>query len=97
MSFEIVGGHEPVTVAISGELDISNVERLEVAMAPILDQRPRRLIVDVRGLRFADSSAIALWVQWASAVGEIELRGASPLLHRVIASMGLEKRLRVGG
>jgi anti-anti-sigma factor len=94
MTFDVsgaVGG--TVIVAISGELDISNIKRLETAVDPIIATKPGRLVVDLRGLRFADSSAIAVWMRWATAVGGIELRNASPLLRQVITSMGLAGKL----
>jgi anti-sigma B factor antagonist len=96
MTFDVAptdGGTAVLTVR--GELDISNIEPLEVAMAPVIESGPQRLVVDVRGLRFADSSAIALWVRWAASVGELELRDPSPLLRRVITSMGLGERFKV--
>ncbi|HTU84594.1 MAG TPA: STAS domain-containing protein [Solirubrobacteraceae bacterium] len=84
-----------LTVTVAGELDITNVDALASAVAPALDRNPQRVVVDVHELRFADSSAIALWVQWASAVPEIELRDVSPLLRRVVESMGLAETLNV--
>jgi len=80
-------------VTINGELDLSNVERLETAVLPALKARPRQLVLDLRGLRFADSSAITLWVKWAKQVGELKLRNVSPLLRRVIEMMGLAEKL----
>ncbi len=82
-------------VTISGELDIANVDLLESAVRPLIEQRPQRLVLDVKDLRFADTSAIALWVRWASVVGELELYKPPPLLQRVINAMGLGKKLRV--
>jgi anti-anti-sigma factor len=82
-------------VTVRGELDIANIGALEAAVAPILESKPERLVVDVGALRFADSSAIALWVQWATIVGEMELRDPSPLLRKVISSMGLAARLQL--
>jgi anti-anti-sigma factor len=84
-----------VTVRLAGELDITNIDALASAVAPTLEQGPQRLVVDVSELRFADSSAIALWVQWAGAVAEIELRDVPPLLRRVVESMGLAEMLNV--
>jgi anti-anti-sigma factor len=84
-----------VTVTVRGELDITNVETLASAVAPTLEREPARLIVDVSDLAFADSSAIALWVQWATTVPEIELRDVPPLLRRVVESMGLAETLNV--
>ncbi len=82
-------------VAVSGELDIASVDELDAAVAPLLEAGPVGLVVDVSDLRFADSSAIALWVRWAAMVGDLELRHCSPLLRRVIESMGLEQTLRL--
>ena len=96
MTFEVVeeaGGALRVTLA--GELDITNVDELASAVAPALERNPPRLVIEVAELRFADSSAIALWVQWATAVPEIELRDVSPLLRRVVESMGLAETLHV--
>jgi anti-sigma B factor antagonist len=94
MTFEIVAdGSGPATVTVTGELDIANIERLEQAVAAALDKRPSRLVVDVGGLRFADSSAIALWVRWSLTAPAFELHGASPLLRRVIIAMGLAEKL----
>jgi anti-anti-sigma factor len=84
-----------VLVTIRGELDISAVDALQARVEPLLEDGPRRLIVDVSELRFADSSAIALWVRWATAADQFELRDPSPLLRRVIAGMGLTGKLAV--
>jgi len=94
MSFELADGADgTVTVRIGGELDITNVDELGSAVQRALAEGPERVIVDARELRFADSSAIALWVQWAAAVPDLELQGASPFLRRVIESMGLTDTL----
>jgi anti-sigma B factor antagonist len=84
-----------VTVTLSGELDITNVDRLASAVSPLIDHDPPTLVVDLGDVRFADSSAIALWVKWATNVSAIELRNPSPLLRRVIETMGLIETLNV--
>jgi anti-anti-sigma factor len=97
MTFDVAAvENRTAVVTIAGELDIANIEPLDAAMAPIIETRPERLVVDVSGLRFADSSAIALWVRWAASVGEIELKDPSPLLRRVITSMGLGEKMGIG-
>jgi anti-anti-sigma factor len=81
-------------VTLAGELDMSNIETLEAAVAPILRERPDRLTVDISALRFADSSGLALWLRWAGEI-TLELRGPSPLLRAVIDSMGLTDTLHI--
>ena len=96
MTFGVVEGDDrTVIVTVSGELDITNVDALGSAVAPALEHHPVRLIVDAHDLSFADSSAIALWVRWSTAVPEIELRDAPPLLRRVVDTMGLTDTLNV--
>jgi anti-anti-sigma factor len=96
MDFDLADSDgDDLTVTISGELDITNVDALESAVGSALEQHHGRLVVELAGLRFADSSAIALWVRWSTAVHEIELRDVSPILRRVINSMGLADTLNV--
>lgn len=95
-SFDItVASDGSATVRISGELDMSSVDRLEAEVERALAAAPPRLVVDVGSVRFADSSAIAMWVRWSGAVPEFELRDPQPLLRRVISTMGLAERLGV--
>jgi anti-anti-sigma factor len=98
MAFDITtaGGGATAVVRISGELDVANIERLERAVAPIIQTQPENLVVDVGRVAFADSSAIALWVSWAGKVGKLELRHPTPLLRRILSSMGLEEKFGVG-
>lgn len=82
-------------LSLAGELDMSNADGLEAAMAPVIARSPDRLIVDVHGLEFADSSAIALLAKWANAIPRVELRNPPDLLRRIIDRMGLTERLQV--
>ena len=98
MAFDIKtkDGGSTAVVTISGELDVANIERLARAAAPIIETRPEHLVVDVGRLGFADSSAIALWVRWEGAVGQLELRHPAPLLRRILSSMGLDEKFGIG-
>jgi anti-anti-sigma factor len=96
VTFEVHGTDSRVAkVTISGELDIASVDALAAAVAPIIASEPERLVLYLSQLRFADSSAIALWVRWASVVGAVELRDPPPLLRRVITAMGLDETLQL--
>lgn len=94
--FELLTGQAgTLTVRVSGDLDLSRVDELDGAVDPMLVDGVDRLIVEATGLRFADSSAIALWVKWASAVPHLELRDPNPLLTRIVESMGLGQLLHL--
>ena len=80
-------------VTITGELDLSTIGALMAEVAPVFEGELSRLIVDVGALRFADSSAIALWVRWANTVRTFELRDPPTFLRRVITVMGLGDKL----
>lgn len=86
---------DDVRVIVAGELDISNVEVFEREVAPVLTRLPKHLVIDAGELTFADSSGIALWVRLAGAVDQFELLNPSPLLRRVIVTMGLASKLGV--
>lgn len=96
ISFDVAdAGDRHAVVTIMGELDMSGIEPLSGQVERMLAAGVTRLTVDVSGVRFADSSAIALWVRWAGAVSEFELRDPPPLLRRVISAMGLAEKLGV--
>ena len=84
-----------VVVTLGGELDITTVGRLESALNGLLEDGARRLVIDAYALRFADSSAIALLVRWAKRVDEIEIMRPSPLLRKLVESMGLTEILHL--
>ncbi len=96
LSFELSTDEDgSALVKLRGDLDMASTGELEAAIEPIIAASPDRLVIDVSGLRFADSSAIALWVRWSTAVRQVEIREPSQLMRGVLDTMGLAKRLRV--
>ena len=47
-----------------GELDLSSVPQLESSLRGALDAGARRLVVDLRGLDFMDSTGLTLLMRW---------------------------------
>lgn len=82
-------------VRLGGELDLATTDELEEALEPLISRNTRRLVVDAAGLRFADSSGIALLVRLANIVQEVEIAHPPQLLREVIQRMGLSDRLRL--
>jgi anti-sigma B factor antagonist len=85
----------PPKLALAGELDSSNVQQLEAAVATIVDQAPERVVLDLSGLRFMDSAGISVLVRLAGEVQTVEIRDPSPIVRRVIEITGLTSVLQV--
>ncbi len=89
----VTPGDGSVVIVLDGELDIATADELSAAVADAVSSVGTRLVVDAERLRFADSTAIALWVDWSRQVPKIEIRNPRPMVRRVIESMGLTKIL----
>jgi anti-sigma B factor antagonist len=85
----------PPKLALAGELDSSNAQRLEAAVAPIVEQGPERVVLDLSELRFMDSAGISVLVRLAAEVQTVEIRDPSPIVRRVIEVTGLTSVLQV--
>ena len=82
-----------VVLALGGELDMSSVEELQTAVEDTIAAATDLLVLDIEQLRFADSSALALWVNWSQRVPRVEVHNARPMIRRVIEAMGLTTKL----
>lgn len=95
MTFDLVVDDRTAFLKIVGELDINSVDGIEAAVGRLAGGEADRLVVDLSDLRFADSSAIAVWLRWSSAFERIELRDPTPLLRKVLETMGLAETLHL--
>lgn len=96
LSFELTRQDDgSALLTLEGELDMASAPEVEAALEPVIAGGARKVIIDAAGLRFADSSAIALLVRLANAVQEVEIRQPPRLLRDVLARMGLTDRLRL--
>jgi len=86
-------GDGSFVLVLEGELDLSTTDELQTALEVTIASVTGTLIIDIAQLRFADSSAIALWVSWSQRVPKLEIRNAPPMILRVIQAMGLTKKL----
>lgn len=89
----ITPGDGSVVIVLDGELDLATTGQLNAAVADAIASVSTYLIVDAERLQFADSSAIALWVNWSSRVPKIEIRNPRLMVRRVIDMMGLTETL----
>jgi anti-sigma B factor antagonist len=61
LSWQIDGGPtEELLVTVTGELDISNVERFEGELMQLERDRPPLIVLDLKAVRFIDSTGLSL-------------------------------------
>jgi anti-anti-sigma factor len=78
-----------LTLSIAGELDLASIESVHEAIDEVLNGEPERVVFDLGGLTFMDSSGIAMMLQVSKRVGSIEVRNVTPIVRRVIEATGL--------
>jgi anti-anti-sigma factor len=86
-------GDGSFVLVLEGELDLSTTDEIQAALETTIASVTGTLIIDIAQLRFADSSAIALWVSWSQRVPKLEIRNPPPMILRVIQAMGLTQKL----
>jgi stage II sporulation protein AA (anti-sigma F factor antagonist) len=82
-------------VTVSGDLDISNADALEAAVASIVARSPERLVFDLSRLRFMDSAGIAVLLGAAAKVQSVHIRNPTPAVRRVVELTGLTQVLPI--
>jgi anti-anti-sigma factor len=86
-------GDGSYALVLEGELDLSMTDELRGALEDTIAAVTGTLVIEIAQLRFADSSAIALWVSWSQRVPRLEIHHAQPMILRVIQAMGLTTKL----
>jgi anti-sigma B factor antagonist len=60
-SIESVNG--TLVVSLGGELDLYNADEVREALAGAADRQPERLVVDLSGVEFIDSTALGVLIE----------------------------------
>lgn len=86
------GGHAVVTV--SGELDLYTAPRLQSALTALLREHVTRVVVDLSGVEFCDSTGINVLLSAMKRIKEIggtfELAAPRPAVNRILQVTGLD-------
>lgn len=82
-------------VALGGDYDIATLGPLEPQLGALLNSNAESVVVDLAGLRFMDSSGVAVLLRIARRFGEVEVLNPSPIICRMIRGLGLSEALRV--
>jgi anti-anti-sigma factor len=82
-----------------GELDLDTAPRLEDELAAVRETGVSRLVLDLRGLTFMDSTGLRLVIRWDSAARkqgfEFAIVPGSDVVQRVIRLTGMDDQLTV--
>ena len=84
-------------VAPSGELDIATVELLERALLEVERADSARIVLDLSGLSFIDSTGLRLLLdvneRCGGAADRLRVIAGSPAIERLLDIVGLRERL----
>ncbi|MEU3769275.1 STAS domain-containing protein [Amycolatopsis keratiniphila] len=97
---EAARSEEAITVAVTGDIDISTSPRLRSELFELLADGPGVAVIDMTGVGFCDSSGLSVLVQLNRHCQEsgIDLSFApSKVVHRAIELTGLLPTLKVAG
>ena len=76
-------------IRLSGELDMVSVENVRPVIEGALADQSERLVFEVSGLEFMDSSGIALLISMTRKVTAVEVRNPTAIVRRIIELTGL--------
>jgi|HubBroStandDraft_4_1064222.scaffolds.fasta_scaffold146768_2 anti-anti-sigma factor len=76
-------------IRLSGELDMVSVENVRPVIEGALAGQSERLVFEVSGLEFMDSSGIALLISMTRKVTAVEVRNPTAIVRRIIELTGL--------
>ena len=81
-------------MSVQGEIDLYTVPRLQRELASVLAAGPVRLVVDLSGVDFCDSTGVNVLLaghrQAREAGGDLELAAPRPAVRKILQVTGLE-------
>jgi anti-sigma B factor antagonist len=87
-----LGGHAVVTA--TGELDLYTAPRLQAALAGLLREQVTRIVVDLSGVEFCDSTGMNVLLSAMKRLkeqgGALELAAPRPAVRRILQVTGLD-------
>jgi anti-sigma B factor antagonist len=88
---------DAAVIVLGGELDLYNAEDIRSALADLIGDDPRCVVVDMADVEFIDSTALGVLIEARSRLGDNRLRLAAPQLgtRRTLEVSGLDRQLPV--
>ncbi|MEA2405796.1 MAG: anti-sigma factor antagonist [Thermoleophilaceae bacterium] len=88
-----------VHIQLTGELDISSAGSVETRLLDIERSEPARVIIDLRGIRFIDSTGLSMIInadgRARKAGRRLTIVSGDGVPRRILRTVGLEDRLDV--
>jgi anti-sigma B factor antagonist len=95
LSFDVLRDGDEAHLGVAGEIDMATAPDLEQAALALLDERPRRLVLDFSGVPFCDSSGIGMLVRLynkATVSGcRLSIRQPTPNVRAILDMTALTK------
>lgn len=99
LAIQTVPSPECYVVAVTGEIDISNADKLRGAINLVLEQPTERVQLDFSGVSYIDSTGIGVLVGAAHHAKErgrgLFITGAQPNVLRVVQLLGVDKEIDI--
>jgi anti-sigma B factor antagonist len=94
--FSVAAAHADgvMVIRVRGELDLATAPELDLAVADAVGLRPNRMVIDLGGVTFMDSTGCRSLVRAHQATGkatvEMHLRRVSPISRRTLEIMHID-------
>lgn len=96
LAIAITGSLIAILVVLTGELDSSNVNELELALASISMGPSTMVRLDLAGLRFCDTTGACVLINFIASTRakgvRVSTQGASPTLNKIARLIGGPQR-----
>jgi len=80
-------------VTVIGEVDLASRDRFDAVVERALADSPSKLVFDLTGARFLDSSVLRVLIAAADGTASLEVRAPAPAVRRLIELSGLTELL----
>lgn len=87
-------------VAVAGELDALSAPQLDEHLTEVLNDSPKRLVVDLTEVDFLDSTGLGVLIKTLTHLrendGDLALVATSPRILKVLSITGMDQIMTVG-
>ena len=95
MRVDVTIDDDLAVVRVTGEIDIATADTVRTAIETAMERGLKRLLIDMAGVSFMDSSGIAVLLEAAQGADSVLIRQPSNAVRRVIERTGLSEVLPI--